>query len=592
MIYQSIRHCAPPPPSGSARRQIPSLAEMDDRTEPKLDGHNAQVAKALDAFEGYFQQEANTIASNVDPAGVVSFNRDVQARFEALLERAFAPLPFNNSARDPVEFDKAMRTATNRAVMALERLKVDAARADLLSNLPAVDYRPQIIPHEGRFMVIRPAPPWENIVLRGGGAKGIGYSASLEQLEKAGLLAHVRHLAGSSAGALTASCLAAGLSATEFEEGPADVLFRPGILSGMKFRTELARIYPNLRTTGGFLSALTALSAIDQAMSRSVQRYLSEHWHTERFQEEMAAQSGQGRLDKRQLERLSMLTQLPDFDQPHENYMITFRDLDLLNQLAPEKFRKLTLTAWNKTDRREDYFNAETTPDIPVAYAARMSMAFPIAFQAVSIKGKKNGGRNRVYSDGGIGSNIPSEVFINDDYDQAHVLASVRRGLEQTRARTLLLTFDEHGEAYRIQHGAPPKKLRLSVKSRMEMGVIGCASRNAHMATVYLNDERKVWDAGPNALPVFHGKAGTLTSNISDWAQHQIHMQAAWKTLEQIAHRVQQAYSMEYESLEALTMQLTDREIKALRDGAKPDEWQRQLLALLDARSSSMAVAS
>ncbi|MCH3835825.1 hypothetical protein LZC17_09890, partial [Campylobacter jejuni] len=91
--------------------------------------------------------------------------------------------------------------------MALDRLKVDAARSELMSNLPQADTRPQIIPRGDKYVVIRPAPQLENMALRGGGAKGIAYSAGLDQMEKTGMLAGLKHLSGSSAGALTATCL-------------------------------------------------------------------------------------------------------------------------------------------------------------------------------------------------------------------------------------------------------------------------------------------------------------------------------------------------------------------------------------------------
>ena len=71
--------------------------------------------------------------------------------------------------------------------------------------------------------------------------------------------------------------------------------------------------------------------------------------------------------------------------------------------------KRLTLTGWGKTPPGETYFDADTHPDMPVAYAARISMAFPIAFKAVSIETAEGGWK--VYADGGIGSNMPSEVF-------------------------------------------------------------------------------------------------------------------------------------------------------------------------------------
>jgi len=50
----------------------------------------------------------------------------------------------------------------------------------------------------------------ENLVLRGGGGKGVGNPPALVEMEKAGYLNNLNHVVGSSAGALTALCLASG----------------------------------------------------------------------------------------------------------------------------------------------------------------------------------------------------------------------------------------------------------------------------------------------------------------------------------------------------------------------------------------------
>ncbi|MGE8658733.1 MAG: patatin-like phospholipase family protein [Achromobacter sp.] len=546
---------------------------------PDSDGTHVDAARH--SFEQYFQRETSALADMMGPKGIEGFARDVQARFESIVQRTFDALPRREDGSvGGKDFASAMKSAGKEAAMALDRLKVDAARAELLSNLGPVDTRPQIIARGDKFVVIRPAPQLENMVLRGGGAKGIGYSAGLDQMEKAGMLAGVRHLAGSSAGALTATCLAAGLSAAQFEQGPADALFRPGVLDALKGGADLARIYPDLRMEGGLAPAVASLKVVDQATMQSVQGYLSAHWNTAAFQDKLVALAGQGQLDARHLERLTTLQQLPDFEQAHPDSMITFGDLKLLNQLAPETFKQLTLTGWNKTDQREEYFSADTTPDMPVAYAARISMAFPIAFKAVSLETPDAG--RKVYADGGIGSNMPSEVFTHPA--DAHGVRTELTGQarEQAQARTLLLTFDQNGKAYQVMHGGPPQRPAPGVLGKIKAFFVNLITRHPDQAATGLADRHKIRDAGPNALPVFHGGISTLTSNISDQTQHQAHMLSAWKALEQIDARTQQAYSMECDSLEELAGLLTEDEKRALRDGPAPDGPQRQLLAILD----------
>jgi Patatin-like phospholipase len=69
-----------------------------------------------------------------------------------------------------------------------------------------------------RFSVIKRAPAIENLVLRGGGAKGAGYPPALVELEKHGGMSGVKQIVGTSAGALTAALLASGLSAEQFQK--------------------------------------------------------------------------------------------------------------------------------------------------------------------------------------------------------------------------------------------------------------------------------------------------------------------------------------------------------------------------------------
>lgn len=538
------------------------------------DTNATHVDAAQQSFTQYFMQEACALAGMMGPNGIVGFADDAHAKFESIVKRTFDALPRKDDGSvGGKDFATAMKTAGSQAAMALDRLKVDAARSELLSNLRPEDTSPQIIPHGGKYVVIRPAPQLENLVLRGGGAKGIGYSAALDQMEKSGMMAGLKHLAGSSAGALTATCLACGLSASEFENGPADALFRPGVLDALKGGGDLTRLYPDLQMEGGLAPAVASLKVVDQTSANSVASFLNSHWNDGAFQARLQ------QLDPAVQLRLDELRQPQNFDENRQGKMITFGDLKSMHELAPEKFKMLTLTGWNKTDQQETYFDAQTMPDMPVAYAARMSMAFPIAFKAVSIDmdtGKK------VFADGGIGSNMPSEVFLKPN-DATGARVHLDEGAKgEMRARTLLLTFDEGGKAYQIMHGGRPEAKPQGVLGKVKAFFVNLITSHPDQAGANLKDQKKVWNAGPNALPVFHGEISTLTSSISDETQHQAHMLSAWKALEQIDARTQQAYSMKCDSLEEVAAMLTPDEKLALQSLPNPDPQQRNLLAVIN----------
>ncbi|SEJ51528.1 patatin-like phospholipase family protein [Achromobacter sp. NFACC18-2] len=543
------------------------------------DSGATHVQAAKDSFEQYFLQETSALAGMMGPKGIENFAGDVQAKFESIVQRTFDALPRKEDGSvGGKDFATAMKTAGSQAAQALDRLKVDAARNELLANLRPADTSPQIIPHKGGFVVIRPAPQLENLVLRGGGAKGIGYSAALDQMEKSGMMAGLKNLAGSSAGALTATCLACGLSASEFENGPADALFRPGVLDALKGGADLTRLYPDLQMEGGLAPAVASLKVVDQTSANSVSTYLNSAWNDAAFQAKLQ------QLDPVVQVRLDELRQPQNFDDNRQGKMVTFGDLKALHELAPEKFKNLTLTGWNKTDQKEVYFDAKTAPDMPVAYAARMSMAFPIAFKAVSID--MDGGK-KVFADGGIGSNMPSEVFLKPtDATGARVqLDADAKG--QMQARTLLLTFDENGKGYQIMHGGKPEAKPQGVLDKVKAFFVNLITSHPDQAGANLKDQKKVWNAGPNALPVFHGEISTLTSNISDQTQHQAHMLSAWKALEQIDARTQQAYSTRCDSLEEVAALLNPDEKLALQSLSNPDAQQARLLALINGLGNS-----
>ena len=58
----------------------------------------------------------------------------------------------------------------------------------------------------------------ENLVLEGGGVRGIAFSGAVDYLEEQNLLPKIKRFAGSSAGAMASTLLAIGYNATEFKD--------------------------------------------------------------------------------------------------------------------------------------------------------------------------------------------------------------------------------------------------------------------------------------------------------------------------------------------------------------------------------------
>src|SRR4051812_30573018 len=71
------------------------------------------------------------------------------------------------------------------------------------------------------------AQPYKNLVLEGGGIRGIAYTGAFEVLEQHHMLDSVRNIAGTSVGAVAGSLLSAGYKAQEIKE----------LMSGLRVQT-------------------------------------------------------------------------------------------------------------------------------------------------------------------------------------------------------------------------------------------------------------------------------------------------------------------------------------------------------------------
>jgi predicted acylesterase/phospholipase RssA len=387
---------------------------------------------------------------------------------------------------------------------------------------------------EIRFSVIKEAPDIENLVLRGGGAKGVGYPPALVELENHGSLTGVKQVVGTSAGALTAALLAAGLSAKEFqkvsdEHDMASFKDKP---SGWHAK------YPNLKFGKTGFHGGTALEVVDRESAKSVKAFLD----SGDGQAKIAAAVGEGRISAGDAHALEALRH-QNFDIDRTAQMVTFQDLESLAKIDPGKFKSLTLTGWNYTDKTLAYFNAKDTPQMPIAVASRISMSIPYFFKSP----KYDAGQGvKSWVDGGVGSNMPAGAVLDGlehalqrasaDLDVPEMTSKARE-LMDTRSRTLLMTFDESGKAYEIQHGPPPEPPAGGWTS----AIVGHFAGNPAYDAANARDKEQVYNAGPNGFVVFHGDMGTLSLSPSDEQKNAAVLGAQMRSVEAIAQRQNQA---------------------------------------------------
>jgi NTE family protein len=78
-------------------------------------------------------------------------------------------------------------------------------------------------------------------------------------------------------------------------------------------------------------------------------------------------------------------------------------------------FHDLHVVVTNVTRHSTEIFSADTTPDVAVADAVRMSTAIPLFFEAMKFDGKQFGSGD-YYCDGGFTNNYPLSMFDHDKF--------------------------------------------------------------------------------------------------------------------------------------------------------------------------------
>ena len=205
-------------------------------------------------------------------------------------------------------------------------------------------------------------------VFEGGGVKGIGLVGAVAVAEEKGY--HWVNVAGTSAGAIVASLLAAGYSALELKEVIQDLDYR-------KFKDA---------------STLDKIPVLGPLTSLILEKGIYEGKFFENWIREL--------LKQKEVE--------------------TFKDLVLQDYGSDEKYRfKLRVIASDITSGRllvlpQDIAEFGVRPeDLNVAFAVRMSMSIPFFYEPVVIKNLKTNQAHFIV-DGGLLSNFPVWLFDNE----------------------------------------------------------------------------------------------------------------------------------------------------------------------------------
>lgn len=561
---------------------LPTLQAATLKTSVSAAG--LETSKML--LEFYVHAKTAEMTEGLEGPALAHFRDWAQAGLDMIFSSTFDQLASRLQDASSGESHSTLKEANAAAqdFLKLMEFKTTVAKGDALREKvqgevqrgASQDVTPQVIRRggNGEVTVIRKAPQIETLVLKGGGGKGLAYPAVLAEQERAGMLGGLKKVVGTSAGALTAVGVSVGLSSDELS-GLASRDMKPLL----ETNHELGRVYPEIKYQntavitantlgrmfgGGHGEANGMLALLDRTLGNKVADFLQAHagmtGGLQELSQVIALATGDtpATVDRRLNELL-----VPDYNSDRTGSMVTFKDLAMLHAVAPNQFKEIELTGFDLNSEEGHIFNAATTPDMPVALAARVSMAHPMIAKGVVLTHPQTG-ESSTYADGGIASNSPVEAAYGGDRALASVGSGGDNELEMTHAKTLVMIFDEGGKAYSTLHSDTPEQ-RWTPPSGPKAFVERFISGNSNLGRDKVMDRVKENSAGPNAFVVFHGKLGTYTTKPDAMDFHMAKAIAAYKALEQIQFRIDggAAVSQTFGSEQAMRDAFTADELAA-----------------------------
>lgn len=233
---------------------------------------------------------------------------------------------------------------------------------------------------------------YRNLVFKGGGVRGIAYLGAISQLYEAGVMRSVERVAGTSAGAITALVCSFAL---------------PGFAAIKKIADSLE--YRRVPSEGDSLpeEGETGIRAHLRA------RYL-ELGLVKNLQCSVRLVQEKGWYSSDYFYQWLKSVIADQFSVRKEAYTFAdFRDRSIHKE--GRRFFDLYVTGTDVTNRMVRIFSHETTPDMEVALAVRISMSIPLFFEAIEFQ-YPGTAAPQLYADGGIMWNYPISIFDDPVY--------------------------------------------------------------------------------------------------------------------------------------------------------------------------------
>lgn len=227
---------------------------------------------------------------------------------------------------------------------------------------------------------------YENLVFSGGGVHGIAYLGALEYFYKTNLISSIKRVAGTSAGAITAclTCfnlpfqeLSIALSSLDYKQIPAK-----------DDSSESSRDFP-----AAIKEQINKIFGNADCVLRLINKYgwYSSSYLYEWIKEQIALQ----------------------FDSSQKSPPYTFADFQNASIHKDQRpFKDLYVIGTNLSKCKSIIFSVDTTPNLEVAHAVRISMSVPLLFESITYNLENTPNEPPyVYIDGGMLYNYPINLF-------------------------------------------------------------------------------------------------------------------------------------------------------------------------------------
>lgn len=435
---------------------------------------------------------------------------------------------------------------------------------------------------DGSASVTLARPPITSLVLSGGGAKGAAYPGAIQALEAQGKLEGIRTLSGSSAGAITAALLAAGMNASEFKALSDEMDFISLLDSPIK-KISLAQHMSGEtgKTIAGVLEKLKLgkLGSFVQLLSNILPRLKSDAVPLERILKQQSSRSVLAQLKAHP--ELATRPEVASIRQRLEQGGgVTFGDLALLGRHIPA-IKELNITGTGMFDGRPQMilFNASLTPDMEIARAAHISGSFPVVFSRPEEQHQPflAQGERLSLQDGGVMLNVPVPELIHPE----------TRGASIAEHENLILKFEEEG-------GKPADRgtrkgaiadwvVGAPVGARSALQTRGLDAFADQIVTVPLKSERGD----------FSGTfSGTLNFTMSDADKQHLQGKLAEVVGQHLEARESSRKDYQFPDLESALLALSDRDFAAVARESSPDAQATVLFRQAAQEQLSVLVAS